>query len=89
MDETDGDTPVYTDDSRGPQYRLRYRLQARVVKLGEWKLCDICRGLNVPAPEYAEYDARLKLGTWAFVCQRHMEEYGTGLGIGLGVRITK
>lgn len=40
--------------------------------------CDIC---GSPA----QYDARLSgVFTWAYVCHTHYEQFGTGLGEGLG-----
>ena len=63
-------------------------MEERVVKLEERKLCDVCKLLGVPAIEYAEYDANLTLGAWAYVCEAHYNEFGRGMGIGRGARLT-
>ena len=61
----------------------------RVVHLGRWVKCDVCKMRGVEPPQAAKYDANLTLGTWGYVCEEHMTQYGRGLGIGLGCRITK
>lgn len=43
-------------------------------------ICDICHAL-------ADYDARTKYGVWAYLCKRHFEEIGIGLGLGKGQRL--
>lgn len=52
-----------------------------VVEVVELPDCDICG-------DTAHYDARLKAGPWAYVCQKCFEQYSTGrLGTGYGQRL--
>lgn len=39
--------------------------------------CDFCS-------EKAKYDARTRMGPWAYLCEKHFKEYGVGLGLGRG-----
>ena len=64
-------------------------VEERVVRIGEWKICDICKTRNGGPLRQAVYDARLNTGTWGYLCQQHFDEFGVGLGIGRGVKITK
>ncbi len=48
-------------------------------------LCDICD--HTDGPIYAQYDARLTIGSWADVCEKHFKAYGVGLGTGKGQRL--
>lgn len=47
--------------------------------------CDGCkqRGFRT----VAVYDAKTKMGVWAYLCERHFKQYGVGLGWGKGQRI--
>ena len=59
---------------------------ARVSKLPE---CDLCKDSDIfKTPEEARYDGRTTSGLWAFMCERHFETDGTGLGLGKGQRLT-
>ena len=58
---------------------------ARVSKLPE---CDLCKDSNIfTPPEEAQYDGRTRSGIWAFMCARHFQTNGTGLGLGRGQRL--
>ena len=35
----------------------------------------------------AEFNAKMKSGSWAFMCQCHFEAFGDGLGLGKGQRL--
>jgi hypothetical protein len=49
--------------------------------------CDICTSNGDPAVP-AQYDARMKSGTWANMCVTHFNLYGPGkLGVGLAQRL--
>ena len=56
------------------------------VKVGRLPMCDFCRiedGIENPAL----YDGRTVYGRWSYMCQRHFQKYGTGLGLGKGQRL--
>ena len=58
---------------------------ARVPKLPE---CDLCKDSDIfTTPEDAQYDGRTRSGIWAFMCARHFETDGIGLGLGKGQRL--
>lgn len=43
---------------------------------------------NIPGcSEKAAYDAKTKLGPWAYLCTNHFKEYGIGLGLGAGQKL--
>jgi len=42
--------------------------------------CDFC-------DNEALYDARTHRGPWAFLCEKHFQEHGVGLGIGKGQKM--
>ena len=43
--------------------------------------CDFC-------DKVARYDARMNMGSWAYMCEKHFDEHGIGLGLGKGQKIT-
>ena len=47
--------------------------------------CDFCAADH--RSRKAEYDGATKMGPWAFMCPAHFEEYGLGLGTGVGQRL--
>ena len=56
-----------------------------VVTLTHYEYCQMCAKGDVVAT--ASYDAKLSVGQWAYVCQKHYEQFGVGLGLGLGQKI--
>jgi hypothetical protein len=61
------------------------------TRLPELPLCDFCqeiaRAQEIKGfrPQQARYDARLLRRTaWAYMCPRHFNLHGAGLGTGLG-----
>jgi len=58
---------------------------ARVSKLPE---CDICKDSDLfSPPEEARYDGKTKTGIWGYMCERHFQSNGVGLGLGKGQRL--
>ncbi|KQY61827.1 hypothetical protein ASD30_25125 [Nocardioides sp. Root140] len=61
---------------------------ATTVVVGVLPPCDLCEadasGLE---PETAAFDARTVTGQWAYLCHRHYEVHGVGLGTGQGQRL--
>lgn len=56
------------------------------VVVNELPYCDICSEENNHI--YARYDARLKTGQWANLCEKHFKQYTIGkTGLGLGQRL--
>lgn len=59
-------------------------VQVRTVKVmvNEFPFCEMndCK-------EEAHYDAKTVLGPWAFLCENHFEQLGTGLGLGQGQKM--
>jgi len=56
------------------------------VKVEKLPMCDFCRyedGVENPAL----YDGRTVKGRWSYMCQKHFQKYGTGLGTGRGQRL--
>jgi len=47
--------------------------------------CDFCTAEGVTEP--AEYDGKTKRGPWGYMCQQHFDQYGVGLGLGLGQKL--
>jgi hypothetical protein len=47
--------------------------------------CDIC--FDAGLSRSAKYDAKTKTGPWAYLCETHYQEYGIGLGTGLGQKL--
>ena len=55
---------------------------ARVTKLPE---CDLCKNENPDyTPEKAQYDGKTRYGIWGYMCERHFQTDGIGLGLGKG-----
>lgn len=52
------------------------------VKIAEIPQCNFC-------PELAEYDGATTLGHWAYMCRRHFDSVGIGIGIGKGQKLVK
>lgn len=52
----------------------------REVNVPVLPLCDICG-------EEAHYDAKTKLGYWAYLCEDCYKVLGVGLGLGRGQRL--
>ena len=58
---------------------------ARVAQLPE---CDVCKNENPDyPPEKARYDGKTRYGTWGYMCERHFETNGVGLGLGKGQKL--
>lgn len=55
------------------------------VYMVEVNTCDICH-YHEGALAVAYYDTKTRGGPWANVCQRHMDETGSGIGVGKGQR---
>ncbi|HEU5118377.1 MAG TPA: hypothetical protein VFT74_17320 [Isosphaeraceae bacterium] len=47
--------------------------------------CNFCQDHGETGP--ARYDGRTIFGPWAYMCQRHFDTYGVGLGLGKGQRL--
>lgn len=50
------------------------------VEMLEVVICDFC-------DKVARYDARMELGSWAYMCKEHFKQYGIGLGTGKGQKL--
>ena len=48
-------------------------------------LCDFdpCKVDKVQA----QYDGATAMGPWGFMCESHFQQYGMGLGLGIGQRL--
>lgn len=68
-----------TKELDGKQYHI-FDLITTVIY--ETAYCQICKEV-----EPAEYDAKIKGGPWAFMCKKHFEEMGVGLGMGKGQKL--
>ncbi len=53
------------------------------VEVSELPPCDYCKDSSAIGAK-AHYDARTKSGKWAYMCRIHFQEYGIGLGLGIG-----
>ena len=53
-------------------------MSATEAKVSKLPACDFDRHHT------ATYDARTKMGPWAFMCEACFERHGAGLGMGLG-----
>ena len=55
------------------------------VKVQGLPYCYFCKveGKEV----HGEYDAKTRLGPWAYLCEYHFKAYGIGLGLGKGQRL--
>jgi len=49
-------------------------------------MCDFCR-LEDGVKEPAQYDGRTIYGRWSYMCAKHFDKHGTGLGLGKGQRL--
>jgi len=47
--------------------------------------CDFCENMGVKTK--AAYDGKTTFGPWAWMCEEHFKQYGTGLGLGIGQRL--
>ena len=47
--------------------------------------CDMCK-MEGKDPEPAEYDASVS-GRWGYLCQKHFDELGCSLGLGMGQKL--
>ena len=56
------------------------------VKVEKLPMCAFCR-LEDGVENPALYDGRTIYGRWSYMCQKHFEKYGTGLGLGKGQRL--
>ena len=55
------------------------------ARVTQFPKCDLCKDSDIfTPPEDAQYDGRTRSGIWAFMCARHFETDGTGLGLGKG-----
>jgi ribosomal protein L37AE/L43A len=52
----------------------------KTVKVGKGHECQFCE-------KEAKYDARTKMGSWAFLCQSCFDKYGVGIGLGKGQKL--
>jgi len=52
------------------------------VEVKSLPLCDMCAQNGIKTK--AGYDARTVFGPWGNLCQGCFEEFGVGLGLGLG-----
>ena len=67
------------------------------VKVKQLHQCDLCKaeaqwlastGTYPEQPiELAAYDGKTVGGPWAYMCHRHFETHGTGLGMGVGQKL--
>jgi len=60
--------------------RVLYPKSGTVAKVSEISQCNFC--LNE-----AEYDAKTKMGMWAYLCKMHFAILGIGLGTGKGQKL--
>ena len=57
------------------------------VKVARLPMCDIHKyNLNTPDVP-AAYDGKTTMGPWANMCEDCFQDYGIGLGTGLGQRL--
>jgi len=54
--------------------------EQNTVKVTSLPKCDFCTKL-------ANYDGATKQGPWAYMCDKHFNQYGKGLGMGVGQRL--
>ena len=55
----------------------------KIVKVTRYPKCDFC-------DNEAHYDARTRVGVWAYLCEEHFKVYGTGrLGTGYGQKFVR
>ena len=55
------------------------------VKVSTLPDCDFCmtEGIRVTAV----YNGKTVFGPWAFMCQKHFDAYGHGVGLGVGQKL--
>jgi len=58
---------------------------SKTALVSELPNCDFCMIGGVTEP--AEYDGKTKQGPWGYMCQQHFDQYGVGLGLGLGQKL--
>ena len=46
-----------------------------------------CHFCGHERPKRATVDGKTQMGPWAYMCDRHFEELGVGLGLGRGQRL--
>jgi hypothetical protein len=46
--------------------------------------CDVCKVDEGKPDVPAAYDGKTRFGPWAYMCVKHMETHGVGLGTGRG-----
>jgi len=51
--------------------------------------CDFCKVEKVSPIKKAVYDGKTNAGFWAYMCDQHFRDYGTGLGLGKGQKLIK
>lgn len=71
-----------SDVPQPPRTRTLAHTEVEVTELPQ---CDFCKteGLG----NLAAYDGATTLGPWAFLCERHFDTYGVGLGLGRGQKL--
>jgi len=50
------------------------------VEMDRIPTCNFCEN-------DAEYDGATSVGPWAYMCETHFSQYGTGLGLGVGQKL--
>lgn len=58
------------------------RRLGETTRVEEMPPCDLCRDGTL-----AVYDGKTITGPWAFLCQKHFDQVGIGLGLGRGQRL--
>lgn len=53
----------------------------KTVKMKKKIICDVCN------KDWSLYDAKTKMGEWAYMCLHCYKIYGIGLGLGKGQKI--
>lgn len=61
-------------------YCIIYTMTKDSTTVSAPKECDIC-------DREADYDGKTKMGAWAYMCQKHFEKLGVGLGTGRGQKL--
>jgi len=54
---------------------------------GAISYCDFCTDEKKAVK--AIYDAKTRMGFWAYLCEKHFQQFGVGLGLGKGQRLEK
>jgi len=54
---------------------------------GTVSYCDFCTDENKSV--VAIYDAKTRMGFWAYLCEAHFQMYGISLGLGKGQKLDK